>query len=195
MGDQIRQPAPTGARTMPSPFDVILILCAWTGAVMVFGSIFLLYRGIIKLSEKSSARGFEADFKNQLKINVRNPALGLFVFFGLALYFAKPEQSRLVLTGHMKVPDVEGIFVKLRTEEPITLSSEGDIFTTIQPVEKLWVEISAPRYRPPQWRHQITPDEARNGRVEIRMPRFQPTAGIALTTPKLESPPQFISSD
>jgi hypothetical protein len=182
---------------VPNPFDLILVLCALTGAIMVLGSILLLYRGVIKLSERSSARALEAEFKNQLKINVRNPALGLFAiglsFFALALYFAKPDKGPLVVTGHLRAPDVEGIIVRLRSEEwPITISSEGDIFTTIQPLERLSVEINAPRYRPPKWLHQITPDEASNGRVNIHMPDFQPTAGIALNTPKLDNPPQFI---
>ena len=70
---------------------------------MVIGSITLLYKGAIQLSEMNTGHALEAEFKNQLKVNVRNPALGLFVigfaFFGLALYFAKPESEPLVIRG------------------------------------------------------------------------------------------------
>src|SRR5260370_41263064 len=96
-----------------STFDVVLILCGFTGLVMVVGSIALLYQGVIKLSERSTGTAIEAEFKNQLKVNVRNPALGLFAigfaFFLLALYFARPrEWEPLVISGHIKAAEVGG---------------------------------------------------------------------------------------
>ncbi len=178
---------------MISTFDLILIMCGATGAIMVVGSILLLYQGVIKLSEKSVGSALEAEFKNQLKVNIRNPALGLFgigfSFFALALYFAKPEGGPLVVSGHIKIANVEGILVRLKSEEwPITVSSEGDIFSTIQPLEKLAVIIEAPGYRPPRWFHPIKPDEARNGRIEINIPEFFAVPGIDLTKPKFDPP-------
>jgi hypothetical protein len=182
---------------VPNTFELILIMCGATGAVMVVGSILLLYQGVIKLSEKSAGTSLEAEFKNQLKINVRNPALGLFAigfsFFALALYFAKPGEGSgpLVVSGHVKIADVEGILVRLKSEEwPITVSSEGEIFTTIQPLEKLAVMIEAPGYRPPRWFHPIRPDEAKNGRVEMHIPEFAPASGTVLAKPKLDNPPE-----
>jgi hypothetical protein len=135
-------------------FDLILIMCGATGVFMVVGSILLLYQGAIKLSERSTNRALEADFMNQLRINIRNPALGLFAigfaFFGLALYFAKPEGGGpLVVSGQIKIADIDGVLVRLKSEEwPIMVSSAGEIFTTIQPLEKLSVVIDAPGYRP-----------------------------------------------
>ena len=183
---------------MINPFDLILIMCGATGVVMVVGSIFLLYQGVIKLSGRSSGRALEADFKNQLKINIRNPALGLFViglaFFGLALYFATPKEGPLVVSGTIRIADIEGVIVRLKSEEwPITVSSGGEIYTTIQPLEKLSIVIDAPGYRPPRWFHQIKPNEARNGHVEISVPEFERSSGTALTKPKLDNqPPQLI---
>jgi hypothetical protein len=94
--------------TMLNTFNLILIMCGATGAVMVFGSILLLYLGAIKLSKQDAGHALEAEFKNQLKVNIRNPALGLFiigfVFFGLALFFAKPEgvnRRRTLTPGHI----------------------------------------------------------------------------------------------
>jgi hypothetical protein len=170
-------------------------MCGTTGAIMVVGSIFLLYQGVIKLSEKSVGSALEAEFKNQLKINVRNPALGLFAigfsFFVLALYFAKPGEGSglLVVAGHIKIASVEGILVKLKSEEwPIAVSSEGEIFSTIQPLEKLALMIEAPGYKPAKWYHPIKSDEAKNGRIQMRIPEFFPSPGIDLTKPKLDAP-------
>jgi len=176
-------------------FDLILIMCGSTGEVMVIGSILLLYQGVIKLSEKTAGTALEAEFKNQLKINVRNPALGLFAigfsFFALALYFAKPEGGGpLVVRGHIKIANVDGLLVKLRSEEwPITVSSEGEIFTTIQPLEKLAFVIEAPNYRPPRWFHPIRPDEAKNGHIEMHIPEFAPASAAVLVNPKLDNAP------
>jgi hypothetical protein len=179
-----------------STFDLVLILCSVTGLVMVVGSIFLLYQGAIKLNEKNAGTALEAEFKNQLKVNVRNPALGLFAigfsFFLLALYFAKPrEGGPLVISGHIRVADVGGILVKLKSEEwPMQVSSEGTIYATIQPLEKLAIRIDAPGYRPPTWYRQLLPEEARNGRIEIKnIPEFIPGSGVVLVTPKLDNLP------
>jgi hypothetical protein len=179
---------------MLSPFELIVIMCGVAGIVMVVGSILLLYQGAIKLHEKGSAHAIEAEFKNQLKVNVRNPALGLFAigfaFFGLALYFAKPERGPMVVSGQIKIADVGGILVRLKSEEwPISVSSEGEIFTTIEPLEKLSVVIEAPGYRPPKWYHQIKPHEVKNGRIHINIPEFHAVSGTALTKPTLDNTP------
>jgi hypothetical protein len=174
---------------VPNPFDMILIMCGATGVIMVVGSILLLYQGVIKLGEKAAESALEAQFKDQIRVNIRNPALGLFAigfsFFVLALYFARPQEgSPVVLSGHIKIADVGGIIVRLKSDEwPITVSSEGEIFTTVQPLEKLEVVIDAPGYRPPRWVHQIRPDEARNGHVQIATPEFTPATGLLLSRP------------
>jgi hypothetical protein len=183
---------------MLSPFEVIVLMCGATGVVMVVGSILLLYLGAIKLSEKGTGHALEAEFKNQVRVNVRNPALGLFAiglaFFGLALYFAKPERGPMIVSGQIKVADVGGILVRLKSEEwPITVSSEGEIFTTIEPLEKLSLVIEAPGYRPPKWYHQIKPDEVKNGRVHINIPEFHLVSGTVLGKPMLENPPEPIT--
>lgn len=179
-----------------STFDLVLILCGVTGLVMVVGSIVLLYQGVIKLSERSAGTALEAEFKNQLKVNVRNPALGLFAigfsFFLLALYFARTrEGGPLVISGHIRAADVGGIVVKLKSEEwPMQVSSDGGIYATIQPLEKLAIRIDARGYRPPTWYRQLLPEEARNGHIEIKdIPEFISTSGTVLATPKLDSLP------
>ena len=60
---------------MLNPFDLILMMCGATGLVMVVGSILMLYQGVIKLSSRASNHALEAEFRNQLKLYIRNPAL------------------------------------------------------------------------------------------------------------------------
>jgi len=168
-----------------TPFDWILVMCAAAGLLMVVGSIALLYKGAIQLSEMNTEHALEAEFKNQVKVNVRNPALGLFVigfaFFGLALFFAKPESEPLVIRGHINIADIDGIVVRLKSDESlINVTSEGEIFTTVQPVEHLSVVIEAPPgYRPPKWSHQVNPDEVKHGRIEIH-PDFRLASEVVL---------------
>src|ERR1700682_2967717 len=79
----------------------------------------------------------------------------------ISLYFAKPVDGRVFVSGQIKIDEIEGVIVRLKSEEwPITVSSGGEIFTTIQPLEKLSIIIEAPGYRPPKWDHHIKPTEA-----------------------------------
>jgi hypothetical protein len=97
----------------------------------------------------------------------------------------------VVLSGQIRIPDVEGVLVRLQSDEwPITVSSEGEIFTTVQPIEKLAVVVEAPGYRPPRWVHQIRPDEARDGHIRIDTPVFTPATGIFLAKPQLGTTPR-----
>jgi hypothetical protein len=179
-----------------TPFDWILVMCALAGLLMVIGSIALLYNGAIQLSEKNPGQAIEAEFKNQLKVNVRNPALGLFViwfaFFVLPLYVARPESDPpLAIRGHIKIADVEGIAVRLTFVEPqIGVSSEGEIDTIVQPVQNLWITIVPPTgYLPERWSHQIKSDEVKlkHGQIDIN-PEFRRAPDTGLVKRKLEIP-------
>jgi hypothetical protein len=171
-------------------FDVILIMCAAMGVAMVLGSMFLLYRGVIKLSEKAGVSTLEAQFKNEIRVNIRNPALGLFAigffFFCLALYFAKAQEGApVIVSGHINIADVSGLKVSLKADQwSIPVSSGGEIFATIQPLEKLEIEITAEGYKPRTWLHQLRPDETRNGHLQIPTAEFVPAPGVFLARPQ-----------
>ena len=179
---------------MLNTFDLIVILCGLAGMVMVVGSLLLLYQGVIKLSDKAAGTALEAEFRNQLRVNIRNPALGLFAigffFFALALYFGRRgEEQPLVISAHIKVADTQGMLVKLQAEESrIPISSEGEIHATIQPLEKLLLVVEAPNCQPRIWVHPIRSDEARNGRIEVHFPEFTRPLGTLLSEPKSENP-------
>jgi hypothetical protein len=174
-------------------------MCGATGLIMVTGSILLLYRGVIKLSEKSVDSALEAKFRDQIRVNIRNPALGLFaigfLFFALALYFGKAQERSVVLRGHITTsgaPDaaVEGIIVKLRSIEwPIPVPSNGQIEVTVEPLEKLVVEICAPGYTPDHWKYSMLAHDARNGHLTMDTPKFTPATGLSLPMPGGQPPP------
>jgi hypothetical protein len=173
--------------------DLILIMCGATGAAMVIGSILLLYLGTIKLNERNADQAIEAEFKNYLKVNVRQPALGLFAiglaFFGVALWFGAREGAPLILRGHIKIANTDDVTAKLRCQEQqIQVPSGGNFYTTIQPLEKFSVLIEAPGYLPQKYFYQINPDDAKSGRITVNIPEFQRGPGAILTTPKLDSP-------
>jgi hypothetical protein len=93
----------------------------------------------------------------------------------------------------INIADLDGIVVRLKSvESPVNVTSDGEIFTTVQPVERLSVVIEAPPgYRPNPWSHQINLDEIKHGRLEIH-PRFFLATETAVTKPKLEIQSQSI---
>lgn len=164
---------------MPKTLDTLVLLCAVTGLIMIVGSLLLLYRGVIKLSEKVSGSQIEAEFKDQLKVNVRNPALGLFVigfaFFALALYFGNVEVQPIEFRGVITGAEADHLKVRVRVDEwPVRVSSDGKILETVRPSleEKLSVEILAPGYQPARWTVNIEPSDARRGRIVVKPPAF-----------------------
>jgi hypothetical protein len=181
------------------PFNWIVVMCALAGLIMVTGSIALLYSRAIQLSEKHLGQALEAQFQNQLRINIRNPAIALFAigvaFFWLALHFAQPEsaklESELVIMGHVEgIASLDGAAGRLTTVDvPITVNPDGSIFTTTTPVERIKVVIEPPPgYGLLPWYHQFNLSEIKHGRVEI-YPKFI-SAG---TKPKPDiQPPQPI---
>jgi hypothetical protein len=197
---------------MPSTFEIIVLLCGLTGVIMVVGSMMLLYHGVIKLREKVSGSEIEAEFRDQLKINVRNPALALFLigflFFGLALYFVQPREiAPIKLTGHIEGVDADSITIRVKVAEfPVRVSSNGEIADTLRASlhEKLSVEILAPGYKPARWTNIVSPEDALRGRIVIDPPDFiqvlekpQPNPsrirnpGSDVELPGLSAPPSF----
>ena len=116
-----------------------------------------------------------------------------FFFFALALYFARTaEVHPLVVTGHIKIADTGGLLVRLKSEDwPMPVSSDGEIYATVQPMERLAVQIEAPGYKPARWYYALRPEDEKNGRVEIHLPEFTLATGTSLTQSKFEKPPRL----
>ena len=113
-------------------------------------------------------------------VNVRNPALGLFVmgfmFFLLALWMVRPpDVNPIEFRGEISGADADSLTVRIKVDDwPVRVGSDGRIADTVRPnlVEKLSVEILAPGHTPARWRKAIEAAQARKGLIEIRPPAF-----------------------
>ena len=77
--------------------DIVVILGAVCGVLMVAGGMLLFYKGIVTLQEVSDKPdAVTVEFKNVLKIQSRYPAYGFFVFglafISLAVVYSRPDQ-------------------------------------------------------------------------------------------------------
>jgi hypothetical protein len=97
-----------------TPFDVVVVIGALCGLLMVLGSMYLLRLGIIDLKTASSSPDPDAlaVIVKEIKITSRYPALGLFVI-GLAFIMgvgsiARPHSEVLMLPITASVTDDEG---------------------------------------------------------------------------------------
>jgi hypothetical protein len=174
-------------------FDLLVMLCGATGALMVIGSLLLLYKGVIQLETKVGGTSIEADFKNQLRVNIRNPALGLFgigfAFFALALFESHPRNlgpgDLFELEGkiHLVGDDTVGNVVSARIysgDWPVPLPSTGEFIVSVRPIEHLFLEVRAPGYQPSLWTVPINPEGAKEGHVVLTLPALKPAAGTPL---------------
>lgn len=71
--------------------DWLALIGAATGAVLVVGSLALLFLGKISLDSKSQQEALSVEYQKMFNVKVRNPALGLFfagiVFMCASYYF------------------------------------------------------------------------------------------------------------
>lgn len=141
---------------MPT-FDMILLIGAACGLIMVLGSLLLLWKGAITLQEASSKDALDVRILDQVKISTRYPALGLFtiglLFVLMSAYFSQPQEvKRFKLSGKVTAEGATA-FNKVVTIEvvagPWTIKplSSGQVDVPIYPnLDSLMITIRAPGY-------------------------------------------------
>ncbi len=140
-----------------SAFEIIAIVCAICGAVMIVGGIISILKGIIRLPTSSADGILTVEFKDTLKdirVTTRNAALAFFIiglfFFVIPLWFTRPTgPSPVRFTG--KLVDVQGCAQLVVDTDSWILKSDsfGDIRGTITPrIDNFWINVSAPGYDP-----------------------------------------------
>jgi hypothetical protein len=74
--------------------DIVIIITAVCGLLMVIGGMVLLYKGAVTLKDSNPDEAIKVEFKHMINVTTRYPALGLFViglaFTVVALYFVRP---------------------------------------------------------------------------------------------------------
>lgn len=136
-------------------FNIVIFMCALGGLVMVCGGIVLLYKGAISLTNRS-ADAMTVEFRKELKISTRYPALGLFVvgllFFIFSLTIGKPNITKVTIKA-----DTQRINEKVTMRLSPTnadnwisnIEYNGEVVETFYPnLDYFEIVITAPGYKP-----------------------------------------------
>jgi len=150
-----------------STFDIIVILSAFCGVLMVVGGIILLYKGIIKLSGTSQNEALSLEFKKEFRVSTQYPALGIFliglIFVVVAMIISKPQiPSPIEFRGTLENIKRDASLSVEASHWNLRAASDGKINGKITPcLDILWVEVTAPGYEPAI--KSIRKDEIQNG--------------------------------
>ncbi len=91
-------------------FEIVILIGAICGPIMVIGSMILLYRGAISLQAAATSDALSIELIDEIKLSTRYPALALFligfIFFISAAWFAQQgDAKKLTLEGVVSSPD------------------------------------------------------------------------------------------
>ncbi|VAW44278.1 hypothetical protein MNBD_GAMMA04-78 [hydrothermal vent metagenome] len=91
-------------------FEMVILIGAICGSIMVVGSMILLYRGVISLQAAAASEALSIELIDEIKLSTRYPALALFligfIFFISAAWFAQQgDAKKLTLEGVVSSPD------------------------------------------------------------------------------------------
>ncbi len=169
-------------------FDVVILLGAVCGVLMVLGGFWLFRKGVISLNQKSQQEAVSLEFTKLLKVTSRYPALGFFMF-GLAFiicaaYFGKLSQVNV--NGQIKdvaADDLRSVRIALLADfGERTASTDGRVDADILPnPEKLVVEVTAPGYIPVPFKKifDIKGGKASFGDISLRQVAKRPAVNEA----------------
>jgi hypothetical protein len=139
-----------------STADLVVVLGAVCGVLMVLGGLLLFYKGIVTLKEASAkSEAFTIELKNILKLQSRYPAYGFFAFglafIALAVVYARPDLKSIQIIGTVEnavdpaATNVR-VFLKLWSDN---LSEDGKFKRSLYPdLTQVRVEIQAPGNEP-----------------------------------------------
>lgn len=140
-----------------STFEIIALLGAVCGIIMVTGGIMLLRVGAIRLSEVGNKGAFAVQIRKDIKITTSYPALGIFVigllFVALSTYMTKPESEiPLSILGHLDIPDPSSVRIQVEPDQVAVSDcpdSTGKFDKTLHPgIQRVKVTIVASGYEP-----------------------------------------------
>lgn len=153
-------------------FDIVVILGALCGLLMVIGGMVLLYKGVITLNQASKQEAASLEFKKMLKITTHYPALGLFIiglaFVIIAVVFSKSTQNQFEITGritNIEDPNSLRVMITIPTWEG-TADADGEINAMVIPKTDIFnVWFTYPGYR--DFKMSVKTKESKLGVIEI----------------------------
>ena len=157
-------------------FDLIMVICAVAGFMMVGGGIFLLSKGAITLNMASKQDGITIDLVDKIKVSTTNPGLAFFVLgiftFVIAGYMMK--EPSLEIKGKIQNTttntglNASNITIRIFPDktEILNVSSDGGIIGEVHPhANVLSISIEAPGHEP--YSKHITSKDAFFGVAEL----------------------------
>lgn len=158
--------------------DVVVLLGAVCGVLMVLGGLLLFYKGIVTLQQVSDKPdAVTVEFKNVLKIQSRYPAYGFFgfglAFIALAAFYGRPDElPPITITGEVENavdPAATLITVALPLSDS-ALNSDGKFKRVFHPdLKRVRIGIQSPGNDPSSWTVEV--DTSEHGRE--RVARFE----------------------
>ena len=183
--------------------DVVVLLGALCGLVMVVGGFVLFYKGIVTLQQASAKDAITLELRNILKIQSRYPAYGFFIFglafLALSAVYAKPDDLPPITVSGAVENAVDPSATRITMELPLTettLASDGQFKRVLRPeLDRVRIGIVAPGNDPASWVVEV--DTARRGRervasfppVKLKKVGMVPRAGLIEELPKGASLP------
>jgi hypothetical protein len=150
--------------TKDMTFQIIALVGAVCGLLMVGGGIMLLRVGAISLSDTAKKGAFALQIRKDIKITTSYPALGIFVigiiFLALSLYMTKPEvEIPLRILGHLNVSDPGSFRVRVEPDQmgiSDGLDSTGKFDKIMHPhITTVKVTLTASGYEPESETRQL----------------------------------------
>ena len=137
-----------------SAFELIAMLAAVSGLIMVAGGIWLLAKGVITLAATPKGQAISVEWKKQFRLSSQVPGLAFFLvgllFVALPLKFLQPSDTAPVeFEGDFKGVDAP-VTINVRPQDwTLSASSAGHVQGKIYPdVSVLVLSVTAPGYVP-----------------------------------------------
>ena len=166
-----------------NPFNIAIYVSLFLAIAVIVGGIWLLAKGIIKLSEAGrSGEGLSVELFNKIKVNTGYPALGFFVLgivlIVLSIVFSKPSGLVPVnVVGKLEVRgDPSDVTLTVEPDPDNVLTTKPDFNGTVNKtlwarpeVARLRVVINASGYQP-ELTHWTCPIDPKNRQSALPSP-------------------------
>ena len=135
-------------------FEIVVLIAAACGLVMVVGGIWLLAKGAITLASAPKTDAITIEWKKQFRINTQVPGIAFFLvgllFLGFSMYFSRPPDIvPIEFNGQIKNVEEPVTILVSPNQWQIPTASDGSVEGKIYPdLSILLLVVSAPGYEP-----------------------------------------------
>ena len=158
------------------PHTVAIYVSLFCALVMIIGGIWLLAKGVIKLSETGKAEGgLSVEVFNKFKFSTGYPALAFFIIgvfcIAVAIWFSKPADAvSIVFVGKLNLDNtsaVRGKVVPVAEVGATFQPNSNGIIEKTHPDLRFEVQILAPGYDPEPWHDYFTAEKGKTVKIDL----------------------------